>query len=265
MWFHILFSNSIEKKLQFANITELANTVERIPKDQPKTIVHSGHVYTFAFDIHTTDLITAWGSSFRLHPLDSSQYYPNLFLNSATDNHPTVDLPDGSAVDRVEHEHAKVRLSKTLSHMAISKAQPCPIEKEIELRVFLTPSFIKMFENNGSRALSVISVLHRRVSKLFMFVACTSIYISGMYTVNETSDKAFQRFNFKRTSSRDTMACSWNQSCDIALFLLQKFGSIIGRFGRIVLFTDYYLPQSTIVGAAFQGHVRTRWTSKLWI
>lgn len=266
---HILFefdrqAASIRNHFVSINITLLTDTVEQIPNDQPKTIVQSGHGYTFAFDIHTAHLIAAWGPSFRLHPLDSEQY-PSMFLNSATYNHPTIDLPDGSTVDRVAHEHGNVRLSRTVSRMT-NHAQPCPIQKEIPLMSFLAPSFMKMFDNNGSRAVEVINVLYHRMSNLFMSVACTRIYISHMFTSNHTPDTPLSQRTFESPSSEDVEACAGNKSCDLASFLLHNLHYYNGyTFTRWVFFTGYNVPHSTLVGAAFRGQLCVPGRRKLWL
>lgn len=272
---HILFEfnsqdASIRNHFVSINITLLTDQVERIPGDQPRTIIKSGNGYTFAFDIHTMDLFVAWGPSFRLHPLDSVQY-PNVFINSAAHHHPTVELPNGRTVDRVAHEHANLRLSKTVSHKA-NRDQLCPIQNQITLKSCLEPSFLKMFDNNKSRATDVINGLEHRISKLFMDAACTRVSISQIYS--EYSLTELNEYILMTTadgeiwgpSSKAVEACARNHRCHLASFFLNQYSALLEHLiSEFIFFSGYNVPNSTLVGAAFRGEICSHREKRIWL
>lgn len=267
---HILFEfnpqdSSIRNHFVSINITRLTETVHQIPNNQPKTTVQSGHGYTFAFDIDNLDLIAAWGPSLQLHPIDSA-HYPNMFLNSATYNDPTINFPDGNAVDRAAYDHSIVQLSKTVSHMR-KYSHHCAIQKQISVEAYFTNSFIKMFDNNAYRARQIINVISHRLSALFMSVACVRVHISDIFTLNHRVNTPPMKFrDFRRPSSEDVESCARNKSCDLASFFLHRLNFNFGLpFMGWVFFTGYNVPHSTLVGAAYRAHLCSPERSKIWV
>lgn len=129
----------------------------------------------FAFDIGTTLLIAAWSPFIQLYQPDSVKD-PNIFINAATYDYPTFELPDGCVVDKVSHSFSR----RSLRYFR--DAHDCLIMKESSVIAFLAPSFLKLFDDDETKTLQVIKALFNQVSKLFLSTTCVRVCLSRVFT-----------------------------------------------------------------------------------
>ena len=254
---HVIFEHDSTAQLLSShhvkiNISQLAPQGKFIRSGNVTTFIRSGYGYTFAYEKTSRHLISAWGPSLQLHPVDHA-LFPGVMINSATYKAPTfLDEEQSVPKDLVSHG-----LQRALqSHKR--HGRECLAIKSLSFDVIMSHSFGKMYGNDGDVAKQIMAAMFHRISELFIHSVCVGI--QSNYKTYFGKEEFYSEFFMDEQS---VMECASNKSCvvsDEILNSIHRPGFPAYRAGA--LFTGYSIPHSTLGGAAIRSS--PCFSRKLW-